>query len=160
MQTELLNVFIESASEVLESELGVAVSCGKVSTNVSTYITDDVTVLISLVGDVSGIAFYSMTLETAKAFVGCMLFQEIEEFDDLAQSGIGELGNVITGQSGTKLAEMGFEIQISVPTLLVGSGSSISTLDIKRHIVILETELGHFRLNLALRESATVDDLF
>ncbi|MFN8455264.1 MAG: hypothetical protein U0401_11465, partial [Anaerolineae bacterium] len=42
---------------------------------------------------------------------------------------------------------------ISVPTLIVGKGSRISTLGIDRVVVPLETELGTLRVNLALRAS-------
>jgi chemotaxis protein CheX len=138
---------------VLGSELDIKITRGKLELQRDAYVTDDVTVLISLVGDVWGVAILSISFDTAKAFISKMLGQEIKEFNELAQSGIGELGNVVTGQASTRLAALGVLCQISVPTLIVGKGSKISTLDIDRLIVPLESDVGVMRLNLALREN-------
>lgn len=153
MRTDLFNAFVVAAGEVLASEIGVEIKRGQLNLQRDAYVTDDITVLISLVGDVWGVAIISMSFETAKNFISQMLGQEMEEFNELAQSGIGELGNVVTGQASTRLSTLGFECDISVPTLIVGKGSRISTLDIDRLIVPLETKLGSLRLNLALREN-------
>jgi chemotaxis protein CheX len=58
-----------------------------------------------------------------------MMGQEFAEFDNLAQSGIAELGNVITGAATVKLSKEGFDAEISPPTLVQGEGIQISTLD-------------------------------
>ena len=157
MRTELFNAFVVAAGQVLDTELGVKIKRGPLKLQRDAYITDDVTVLISLVGNVWGVAIISLSFDTAKGFISHMLGQEIDDFNELAQSGIGELGNVITGGASTKLSELGFDSQISVPTLIVGKGSRISTLDINRLIVPLETELGTLRLDLALRENPDND---
>ncbi|MEW5959937.1 MAG: chemotaxis protein CheX, partial [Chloroflexota bacterium] len=132
MRTELFNAFVVAAGQVLDSELGVKISRGPLNLQRDAYVTDDITVLISLVGDVWGVAIISLSFDTAKGFISRMLGQEITDFNELAQSGIGELGNVIAGGASTKLAELGYSTQISVPTLIVGKGSHISTLDINR----------------------------
>lgn len=153
MRIELLNPFIVAAGEVLNQELGVKANRGKLSLQRDTYVSDDITVLISLVGDIWGVAIISLSFDTAKTIVSHMLGEEITEFNELAQSGVGELGNVITGQAATKLAQAGYKADISVPTMIVGKGSRISTFDIDRLIVPLETEFGVVSLTLALRES-------
>ncbi len=153
MRVELLNPFIVAAGEVLNTELGVGATRGQLSLQRDTYISDDITVLISLVGDVWGVAIISLSFETAKSIVSHMLAEEITEFNELAQSGIGEMGNVITGQAATKLSAAGYKAEISVPTMIVGKGSRISTFDIDRLIVPLDTEFGVVSLTLALRES-------
>lgn len=153
MRVELLNPFIVAAGEVLNTELNVKATRGQLTLQRDTYVSDDITVLISLVGDVWGVAIISLSFETAKAVVSHMLGEKLTEFNELAQSGIGELGNVITGQAATKLAQSGYHADISVPTMIVGKGSRISTFDIDRLIVPLQTEFGIVSLTLALRES-------
>jgi chemotaxis protein CheX len=153
MKVEWLNPFIEAAAKVLSGEVGVQAVRGELSLRREAYLTDDVTTMISVVGDVRGIALYGMTFDTAKAIVSRMMGQPLSTFDELAQSGIAELGNVITGQAGIGLAAQGFETDISVPMLIVGKGSRISTLDYDRLVVPLNTEIGVFRVDLALRES-------
>jgi chemotaxis protein CheX len=153
MRAEVVNTFVLAAAEVLAAETSVRAKRGPLSLEREAYVSDEVTVLISLVGDVWGIVFYSMSLETARAVLSTMLGQQLGAFDELAQSGIAELANVIAGQASTRLAELGSLTQVSVPTLIVGKGSRISTLDIERLVVPLETELGAIRLDLALRDA-------
>jgi chemotaxis protein CheX len=152
MRVELVNPFVVAAGEVLNQELGVFAERGSLSLHRDTYISEDITVLISLVGDIWGVAIISLSFDTAKSIVSAMLGEEVAEFNELAQSGIGELGNVITGQAATKLAQAGYNADISVPTMIVGKGSRISTFDIDRLIVPLNTEYGVVTLTLALRE--------
>ncbi|MHB0875720.1 MAG: chemotaxis protein CheX, partial [Anaerolineae bacterium] len=107
--------------------------------------------LISLVGDVQGSVMYSMPTSMALGLVARMMGEPFEEFDELAQSGIGELGNVITGQAATKLSQTGITVDLSVPTLIIGRGATISTLDFQRLVVPLDTDLGTMHIHLALR---------
>ncbi len=79
-----------------------------------------------------------------------------EKFDvlnELVQSGIAELGNVITGQASMRLAEAGFESNISTPSLIIGRGASISTLAYPRLVVPLTTKIGSLTIHLSLREN-------
>jgi chemotaxis protein CheX len=120
MNVQFLNPFIEAAYVVLESEVGVITKRGPLSLERSAATADDITVLISIVGQVTGVVLYSLNESTAIQIVSRILGQTFEEFDPLAQSGIGELGNVITGQAGNRLAEAGFEAKISPPTIILG----------------------------------------
>jgi chemotaxis protein CheX len=152
VNANFVNPFIEAAYEVLEAELGTTVRRGHLSLEHSGCTTDDVTVLISLVGRAQGVVLYGMSEATAMAIVSRILGQPFDTFDELAQSGIAELGNVITGQAGQRLAAAGFESNLSPPTLILGQGTTISTLDVQRLLVPLLTELGKLQIHLALRE--------
>jgi len=96
-----------------------------------------------------------MDIGMALAMVSQMLGEKQEKFDDLAQSGIAELGNVITGMVTTYLAEAGYHCSISVPTLIIGRGTILSTLDLKRVVIPLSTEMGRMSIHIALREDSS-----
>jgi len=149
-----LNPFLKAAKSVLAAELGVQVDRGTVTVENAAYTSQEVTVLLSVVGDIQGIVLYSMDTSMALAMVSLMLGEEQAEFDELAQSGIAEMGNVITGVVTTYLAEAGYRCSISVPTLIVGKGMMLSTLDFKRMVVPLTTTLGNMSIHIALREDA------
>lgn len=153
MNVQFLNPFIEAAFMVLESEVGISAKRGPLSLRRSAATADDITVLVSMVGQVNGVVLYGLSETTAIAIVSKILDQPFDEFDSLAQSGIGELGNVITGQAGKRLAEAGFDSKISPPTMVMGKGTLISTLDFERLHVPLETEIGPIQIHLALREA-------
>jgi chemotaxis protein CheX len=152
MNVKFLNPFVEAAYEVLQAETGLQISRGELALEKAAYYTDEVTVIISLVGQVEGNVFYSLAQNTAMAMASRMLGEPLTEFNNLAQSGIAELGNVITGRASVKLSEVGYESTISPPALLLGKGATISTLDMPRLVVPLESEQGIVKIHLALRE--------
>lgn len=153
MKIEFLNPFIVATAEVLRQEVRSEVTRGEVTLKKGLFVSDDVTVLISLVGQVQGTVLYHMSYETAKGLVSAILGQEFRQFDELAQSGIAELANVITGLASTKLAGAGFASIISVPMLIIGKGSRISTLNIDRVCVPLVSDVGQIGVDIALREN-------
>ena len=151
MKVEFVNPFIEAACEVLESELGGEARRGEVRLQKSAITTDEVTALVGVTGTVSGLVLYSMSLATAVALASRMMGQEFQELDALAQSGIGELGNVITGRAGVLLSEAGYPSNITPPALVVGRGTMVTTLDLNRLVFTLQTEVGDLEVQLVLR---------
>lgn len=154
MSVNFLNPFLNAAKSVLAAEIGAQVNRGTVTLETNCYTPQDVTVLLSVVGDIHGVVLYSMDIGMALAMVSHMLGQKQEEFDDLAQSGIAEMGNVITGVVTTYLAEAGYHCSISVPTLIIGRGTMLSTLDFKRVVIPLSTDMGYMFIHIALREDS------
>ncbi len=152
MNVKLLNPFVQAAVEVLKAEVGVEVTRGEISLQRSSLTSDDITVLLNLVGDVYGVVMYGMSRSTGLEMVSSILGQRFEEINALAQSGVAELGNVISGRATIRFSEAGYKSNISTPTVLIGSGVQISTLDFPRIVVPLETQFGCFTAHLALKE--------
>jgi len=152
VKPEFINPFVTAAAEVLRAEAGAEVSRGGLTLHNSGKTTRDVTTLISLVGDVEGVVLYCMDEPMCLGLISQMMGEECTEFDEMAQSGVGELGNVMSGRAAMKLSELGLEAQISPPTLIVGRGASVSTLSFQRLVVPLETQFGTMETHLALRQ--------
>ncbi len=152
MNVKFLNPFVDAAYDIIKAETGFELQRGQLGLEKNAYVTEDLTVIISLVGAVEGNVFYSMSKDTALQLVSSILGQQIDSMDPLMQSGIAELGNVITGNASIKLAKNGYESNISPPTLLVGKGATIYTLDIARVVVPLFSESLELKIHLALRE--------
>ena len=153
MNVKFLNPFLEAAIEVLKAEVGIDVNRGSLDLQKTALTTDDVTVVIHLVGNVYGVVLIGLSVPTSLKIVSNILGQEFSEFSELAQSGIAELGNVITGQATVKLSQAGYSSDISPPAMVIGKGVQISTLDFSRVIVPIKTELGDLVVHLALREA-------
>ena len=153
MNVKFLNPFVDAAYQVIQVETGLSVTRGDLILDKEPYTTDDLTVIISLVGQIIGNVIYSMNLATALSLASKMMGEQVKGLDPLAQSSIAELGNVITGRASMLLSGAGFESIISTPTLLQGKGAVISTLDFARLVVPLNTELGSVTIHLALREA-------
>mgnify|MGYP001134073247 CR=1 FL=1 len=150
ISVEILNPFILAAVEVLCNMVSADVSRGKLSLEHSTDTLQEITVSLSLVGQVQGTVLYSLSEATAIAFVGQMMGSPIDQLDALATSGIAELGNVITGRTTTKLAAIGCESTISTPSVILGRNVRIKTLVVPRIVVPLQTQYGVLEIHLAV----------
>jgi chemotaxis protein CheX len=155
MRAEFINPFLQAATEVLASELGSTPTRGTVGLQRSAYTSDDVTAVVAVTGEIAGMVMFAMTEDTGRAMVSRMMGQEFPSFDALAQSGIAEIGNVITGRAAVLLSEAGFASDLAPPMLLVGRGTMISTLDVQRLVIPLETELGNIEIQVALKLAGT-----
>jgi chemotaxis protein CheX len=158
VNVKFLNPFLEAASEVLSADVHVEIKRGSLSLEKSALTSNDVTVMISLIGQIHGVVLYGMSFATGIGIVSQILEQEFAEFDNLAQSGIAELGNVISGRATVKLSQTGFQSTISTPSIIIGKGIQISTLDINRIVVPFSTSLGDIIVHLALREGQSSSD--
>jgi chemotaxis protein CheX len=151
MRAEFINPFLQAASEVLESELGAAPQRGTIGLQRSAYTSDEVTAVVAVTGEVAGMVLLSMGEPTARALVSKMMGQDFPELDALGQSGIAEIANVITGRAAVLLAETGITSDLAPPMLMVGRGTLISTLDVQRLVIPLETEFGKIEIQVALK---------
>jgi chemotaxis protein CheX len=154
MRADFVNPFLRAADEVLESELGEAPKRGQISVRKSAYTTDHVSAVVAVTGTVSGMVIYSMSEPTACGIVEHVLGSPCPQFNTLAQSGIGELGNVITGRAATLLAEAGFPSNLLPPRLITGSGVLVSKVDQQRLIIPLITPRGRVEIQVVLSEAA------
>jgi chemotaxis protein CheX len=153
MNVKFLNPFVEAAADVLFAEANLTSTRGNISLQKSSLTGSEVTVLISIIGQIQGVVLYGMSTPTSLAIVGRIVDQQFDELNALAQSGIAELGNVISGKATINLSTGGYQTTISPPTLIIGRGAQISTLDFSRIVVPLETKVGPIVIHLAVRES-------
>ncbi len=153
MDVKYLNPFLTAAAEVIKAEVKLEINRGAITVHQGSLTTDEVTVLINLVGQIQGVVLLELSKQTGIALVSRMMGQDFTEFDSLAQSGIAELGNVISGKATVELSKTGVDSTISPPTMILGKGTQISTMDFQRLVVPLKTEIGSVTVHLAVKES-------
>ena len=97
-----------------------------------------------------------MSRQTTQKIAVRIMGQVCETLDDLAQSAIAELANMISGRAGVLLERAQITLQISPPALVMGSGTTIATMDLNRLVVPLQTDMGAVAIHAALdrREQA------
>jgi chemotaxis protein CheX len=154
MRVQLVNCYVGAAADVIASETGSPVKRLGLELQQDPYTSEEVTAMIGVSGSLAGSFYLSMSESTALALVSKMLGQETTVFDELAQSGIAELSNVIAGTAGVSLADMNLRTDITPPLLLVGAGARLSSVEIQRLVVPLESVCGAIHIHVALRESA------
>jgi chemotaxis protein CheX len=83
--------------------------------------TAGVVCIVGIIGDMVGNVVYSMTEDCAKGIASAMMGgMEVTEFDELTQSAISELSNMMAANSCIGLSETGVTADISTPTLMQG----------------------------------------
>jgi len=151
-KVELINPFLEAAYEVFDVEMNLKIEKGPISMRESSITSQEVNVLVGVTGEVHGQIIYGMPSTTAKKIAAKMVGQPMITLNDLAQSSISELGNIITGFATTKLAESFSNLALTPPTLVIGKKVLISTIDIRRLYVVLMSKIGNLEVSVALRE--------
>ena len=92
MNVKFLNPFVEAAHDVLSAEVGITPARGTVSLQQSALTADEVTVLISLVGQVQGVVLYGMSVEMGLLLVSRMMSQTFEALRQLGAKRSGRVG--------------------------------------------------------------------
>ena len=143
MNAEYINPFITVSADMLQMVANIKSTKGKVFMKASPLTADNVVIIIGLTGEFKGQVFFSMSEKTACTVASGMMFgTEVPILDEMAKSAIAELGNMILGNIATKFYNDGVKIDITPPTILVGSNLAISTREIKTMCVPLEFENG------------------
>jgi len=154
MRVQIVNRYVQSALDVISKETQLPVHRGGLLLEGNPYTTEDVTAVIGVSGQLCGSVYLSMEETVALKLISSILGQETVDLDDLGQSGIAEIANVIAGTAGIALADEGIETTINPPLVLVGRGARLSTVEIQRLVVPLTTAHGEVKLHVALREAA------
>ncbi|MCS7003630.1 MAG: chemotaxis protein CheX, partial [Dehalococcoidia bacterium] len=153
MRAELINPVVLAAYDVMEHELGATPTRGALRLDRGAYATADVNTMIGVTGSVRGVIFLGLTSETARLVAARMLDCDVELGDPLAESGIAEMANMIAGKACMALAKAGHRVDISTPTVLLGRGSRVSTVNLPRICIPFDTNCGVIELQVALQEA-------
>lgn len=153
MKYDFVNPVLEAASEVLSQELQTTIEIGRPSISSSSQHNSEVMVMIGLTGGVEGQIMLGLSMLTVLNMIGVMIGEMPDEFDDMVQSGIAEMGNVIAGRASNKLTMAGFNCDITPPMTLVAPDGKINTLSIQRLVVPLTFAYGDMMVHVALRPS-------
>ncbi len=89
-----------------------------------------VVIIVGIVGDIRGNVIYGLSVEDAKKIASTMMMgMPVVEFDELAQSAISELTNMLTANVATNFSNDNININISTPTLVHGKFTANATAE-------------------------------
>lgn len=150
-KASLINPFLDAAYKFLQNELSMEVTRGQLRLESSKATSGEVNVALGVTGDAEGTVIYGMSEKTAKAIAATLLGEPVPMFNELAESSIAEMGNIITGQAASGLEEHGYVCKLTPPTIIAGKGVMISTVDIQRLVIPIELPVGYIEISVALR---------
>jgi chemotaxis protein CheX len=151
MRVEHINPFVTSASNIMEQVARVKTERGEISLRPRMFPSPDVSVILGVTGDAKGQVIYGLSQESALDIAKRMMMGlEVKEFDEVARSAIGELGNMITGNASSMLEKEGIITNISPPAIVTGENVSVSSPDGPILVVPLKWEDFALEINVFL----------
>jgi chemotaxis protein CheX len=153
MNAQIIAAFTGATRDVLAQEVGEPVTVKGPRLQGGPCRAGDVMVVVGLAGRIEGAVLLGLDAKLAKDYLSAIMGEPVEELDEMALSGIGELANMIAGAAMSKLAEAGYPTVIAPPTVYV-DGGTISTLSVPRLVFQVTVPRGMIDLQLAARVHA------
>ncbi|MBP2031513.1 chemotaxis protein CheX [Clostridium algifaecis] len=153
MDVRYINPFLDAFVNVMP-QLGIDdLKKGKISIKGKTISSIGVLIIIGIVGDLRGNIIYGTTIENAKNIASRMMMgAPVKELDEIAQSAISELTNMLTANACTSFSEEGINIDISTPTLMYGNFKATANSD-KVLCVEMIINGAPFEVNISIEKS-------
>ncbi|MNO41071.1 CheY-P phosphatase CheX [compost metagenome] len=119
MKAEVINPFLESARTVIEQVIQVSPSTGSLGIKEIELIDNHIWIQVGMTGQLSGNIIFGIAEQVALRMVSIMMGgYVITEMDEMGQSAISELGNMISGNASTILYNQGVSVDISPPQIM------------------------------------------
>ncbi len=80
----------------------------------------DLVTIVGFNGSLEGNLVYGFSAKLGIEIISNMMGMPYDKIDELAMSGIGELGNMVSGNIATNLEQIGKPIDITPPSVIVG----------------------------------------
>ncbi|MBT2291973.1 chemotaxis protein CheX [Paenibacillus albidus] len=125
MKAEVINPFLESARIVIEQVIQVSPSTGNLGIKDIELIDNHIWIQVGMTGQLSGNIIFGIAEHVALRMVSVMMGGfVITEMDEMGQSAISELGNMISGNASTILSNQGVMVDITPPKLMKSEAMS------------------------------------
>lgn len=153
MDVKLINPFIDAVTAVMPQLGFQTITKGKMAVKEQTVESLGVTVLIGMTHAVKGNVAYNMTENAAKAIASVMMMgMPVENMDDMAQSAIAELVNMLTANAAMNFEKQGIGVDISPPSLVVGQDFKVKVSNTKFIALELLVDSNPIELNIGLAQ--------
>ena len=120
-----INPFLMAASTIMRDACQMEMKIGRPYVKTTEFQSDSVIIMIGVTGEMRGQVLISFTTPKAcQVASGMMMGMPVNELDELAQSAISELVNMLTANVATNFSLEGIQIDISTPTLMKGEFSA------------------------------------
>ena len=151
MDAKLINPFLEAVTTILPQLGFKEINRGGISVKEQMLESHGVTVLIGITKGVQGNVAYNMSADTAKKVASTMMMgMPICEIDDMAQSAISEMVNMVTPNAAINFEKLGMVVDISPPSMVVGAACSVGVSSSKYLALNLMVDSELIELNIGL----------
>jgi len=151
MDVKIVNPFLQAIQNIMPQLGFKTISRGKLSKGEKDVQGLGVTIIVGLSEQAQGNVVYNMTHETACQIASTMMNgMPVTELDELAQSAVSELGNMLTANAATHFAGQGLLVNISSPSMIIGNDFKVKLNKEKYIIMEMLVDSLSFEVSLAI----------
>lgn len=152
MDADFINPFLEATIHVLKTMCFLEPLPGKPYIKKGSSANGDVSGVIGIAGEVEGSLCITFPQECILFIIGKMLGEDLKEINDEVKDAVGELTNMISGDSRRRLQEMGHSFQGAIPSVISGPGHEVKHIT-KGPILSIPftTQVGNFIVEVCFK---------
>lgn len=153
--TQQMPIFIKSTVNVFKEMLNLSIGNGQVENEGEGFMSQGLTVMVGFCGGWRGWFFLDMSQTTALKLTEILIG---ELYDTVAEEEVllsgAEIGNIISGNAITSInnSQPGLNIRLTPPSVFAGENMSLFNVRLSTRSVIMETEAGTIKINVAAEE--------
>lgn len=149
MDVKLINPFVVATLEILETMAQTKAKAGQPFVKKDSIARGDVSAIIGMVGDISGMVSVSFVAKTIIAIASRMLGETITQKDEIRDA-VGEISNMVSGRARCLLEEQGRILQGTLPTVIMGKNHTIFHMSDSPVLAIpFTTDSGDFTIEIS-----------
>lgn len=152
INVEYINPILKATVKVIREACGMEVSIGKPSIKTAAFTNDELLILMGITGAMKGQAILDFPKKSALTVASNMAQMQLTVLDELAQSAICELGNMILGNTATLYSMEGICIDITPPTVCNGNVVFNSNFAANICIPVICSGSPLFEINIAIKK--------
>ncbi|HEY9854796.1 MAG TPA: chemotaxis protein CheX [Stenomitos sp.] len=150
---DYVRAFIQAATSVIAQVVGEEPTVGTPVFQIGPMVNlGDVNVSLGITGDIPGQVNYGMAMQTSLNIASAMLMETVEAHDEMSISALQELGNMISGNARTYLAELQLFSDITPPKTVVGKDISANWHRTRAMSIPLTLSYGTLMLVVGIRQ--------
>lgn len=152
LKAEIINPFLQATISVLKTMASVNPIAGKPYINKENSAKGDISGIVGFTGATEGSLCISFSKECILFIVSKMLGEEKTEINEDVKDAVGELTNMISGDSRRRLEELGYHFLGAIPSVIYGQGHEIKHIT-KGPILSIpfDTDAGNFVVEVCFK---------
>ncbi len=125
MKAEFINPFLEATVSVLKTMAFLEPIPGNPYIKKGGAASGDISGIVGITGEAEGSLCLSFSKACILFIISKMLGEEQKEINEDVKDAVGELTNMISGDSRRRLQEMGHSFQGAIPSVISGPGHEV-----------------------------------
>ncbi len=125
LKTEFINPFLEATVSVIKTMTALEPTPGKPFIKKNSSSTGDISGIVGITGEAEGSISITFQKNCILDIISKMLGEEQKEINDDVKDAVGELTNMISGDSRRRLQMIGHTFQGAIPSVVSGAGHEV-----------------------------------